>query len=154
VHRFGTDISRDALEVASKNAQRHGVSERIDFLEGNLLEPLADHPVARGKGTLHYLVSNPPYIPDHEWGAVGPNVKNFEPALALRGGTDGLDFVRPLIEHGPDLLRPGGLLLIEVADSTASSALDLMKARPQIEHAEVLEDFEGLPRVVVGRTRR
>ena len=86
--------------------------------------------------------------------AVPANVKDFEPAQALRGGQDGLDLVRPLIEHGPEHLRPGGLMLIEVADSTAAAALELMKARPQIEHAEILEDFEGLPRVVVGRARR
>ena len=130
------------------------MAERVDFLKGNLLEPLSQHPVARGKGTLHYLVSNPPYIPDHEWDEVAPNVKNFEPSLALRGGKDGLDLVRPLIEHGPELLRPGGLMLVEVADSTAAAALELMKASPKIEHAEVLEDFEGLPRVVLGRARR
>jgi release factor glutamine methyltransferase len=149
-----TDVSSLALDVALKNAQRHGVADRIDFLAGNLLEPLADFPATRGKGSLHYLVSNPPYIPDHEWDAVAPNVKNFEPTTALRGGPDGLDLVRPLIAHGPAYLRPGGLLLIEVADSTAPAALDLMKAAPEIEHAAILEDFEGLPRVILGRRAR
>ncbi len=149
-----TDLSADALEVAQSNAKRHGVVDRIDFLTGDLLGPLEDFPGTRGKGTVHYLVSNPPYIPDHEWDAVPPNVKNFEPAMALRGGKDGLDFIRPLIEHGPAHLRPSGLILIETADSTAAAALDLLKARPEIEQAEILEDFEGLPRAVAGRRRR
>lgn len=146
-----TDISADALEVASKNAARHGVSDRIDFLPGNLLDPLDDHPSTRGKGALHYLASNPPYIPDYEWSAVAPNVKDYEPTSALRGGPDGLQFIRPLIDQGPPLVRPGGLILIETADSTAAAALELMRASPLISHAEVLQDIEGLPRVVVGR---
>jgi release factor glutamine methyltransferase len=145
-----TDQSAEAIEVARVNALRHGVADRIDFLQGNLLEPL-DYPSTRPKGTLHYLVSNPPYIPDHEWDAVEPNVKNFEPTAALRAGPDGLQFVRPLIEHGPEQVRSGGLLLIETAASTAPAALELMKANPAVAHAEILEDFEGLPRVVVGR---
>jgi len=149
-----TDISPAALDVAQKNAQRHAVADRLDLLVGDLLAPLAEHPVMCAKGTLHYLVSNPPYIPDHEWAKVAPNVKDHEPALALRGGADGLDFVRPLIEHGPEHIRPGGLILIEVADSTAPAALELMKARPEIEEATILEDFEGLPRVVMGRRAR
>lgn len=149
-----TDISPAALDVAMKNAQRHGVSDRLDLLAGDLLAPLAEHPTARGKGTLHYLVSNPPYIPDHEWEDVAPNVKNYEPSLALRGGKDGLDYVRRLIAGGPELVRPGGLILIEVATSTAGAALELMKARPEIEEASVLDDFEGLPRVVMGRRGR
>ena len=149
-----TDISTEALEVAKTNAQRHAVTDRIDFLAGNLLAPLEEYPTTRGKGTLHYLVSNPPYIPDAEWDAVEPNVKEFEPAVALRGGRDGLEFIRPLIEGGPIHLRPGGLILIETADSTAAAALDLLKARPEIEHAEILDDLEALPRVVVGRRGR
>lgn len=149
-----TDASGIAIDVAHKNAQRHGVLDRIDFLTGNLLEPLAEFPATRAKGSLHYLVSNPPYIPDHEWEAVPPNVKNFEPSTALRGGEDGLEFVRPLIQQGPAYVRPGGLILIEVADSTAGAALELMKAQPEVEKAQILEDFEGLPRVVVGRKAR
>jgi release factor glutamine methyltransferase len=149
-----TDVSVIALDVAHKNAQRHGVLDRVDILSGNLLEPLAEFPATRARESLHYLVSNPPYIPDHEWESVAPNVKNFEPESALRGGADGLDFVGPLIEQGPAYVRPGGLILIEVADSTAGAALALMKAAPGIDRAEILEDFEGLPRVVMGRKAR
>jgi release factor glutamine methyltransferase len=146
-----TDISPDALEVARTNAGRHGVTDRIDLLPGDLLAALDSHPVARAKSSTHYLVSNPPYIPDHEWPAVAPNVKDHEPSIALRGGLDGLDHVRRIIEAAPAYLRPGGLLLVEVADSTAEAAAALARARPDLEHILVLKDFEGLPRVVVGR---
>lgn len=147
----GTDVSRDALEVARLNARRHGVLERLDLLEGSLLEPLHEYPGTRGKGSLHFLVANPPYIPDHEWDAVEPNVKDHEPGLALRGGKDGLDLVRPLIEGGPEMVRRGGLIMIETAASTAKEAAEMLRARGEVDGVEVLNDFEGLPRVVMGR---
>ncbi len=148
-----TDVSPDALEVARKNATRHGVLERLDLLQGNLLEALDQHPVARSKGSLHYLVANPPYIPDHEWAKVPPNVRDHEPAQALRGGSDGLDFVHPLLARGPLFVRPGGLILVEVADSTAQAALGLARENTDLENAAILQDFEGLPRVIVARRR-
>ncbi len=149
-----TDISAPALEVARANAQRHGVLERLDLIEGDLLAPLAAHPTGRG---LHYLVSNPPYIPDDEWEstdparAVGRNVKGFEPESALRGGPDGLRFVRPLIEDGPSGVLPGGLMLIEVAASRAEAALALARENAMLGEARMVDDSEGLPRVLVAR---
>jgi release factor glutamine methyltransferase len=148
---IATDISPEALEVAQRNARRHGVAERLELLHGDLLTPLLAHPAAGKERSLHFLVSNPPYIPDHEWAAVAPNVKNFEPEQALRAGPDGLLYVRPVIERAPPLLVPGGLLLVEVADSCAEAALEIARSRPELENAEILQDFEGLPRVVAAR---
>ncbi len=145
---LATDLSPPALEVAHLNAQRHGVFDRIELLQGDLLSPLESHPAGHG---LHALVSNPPYIPDHEWAEVPPNVKDFEPELALRAGPDGLAFVRPLIEQGPDHLRPGGLLFVEIASSTAASVLELARASPRLTGARIVDDFEGLPRVLFAR---
>lgn len=146
---IATDISADALDVARENARRHAVEERVEFIEGDLLDPIARHPVAGMNGALNYLVSNPPYIPDDEWPAVAPNVKDHEPHLALRGGVDGLDYVRRLLAEGPALIRTGGLMLIEVADSRAHHALALSEGSPALTENRVLNDFEGLPRVVV-----
>jgi len=145
---LATDISPGALEVAAKNAKRHGVADRLEFLPGNLLEPLLDHPAGRG---LHFLIANPPYIPDAEWDAVPPNVKDHEPHTSLRGGATGLDFVRPIVEHAVERLRPGGLLLVEIAAATAPAVLDLAKSQPLLEAARIDKDFEGLPRVLVAR---
>jgi release factor glutamine methyltransferase len=145
------DISPEALDLARENALVHGVADRIEFLKGDLFAPLLEHPVTRARNSLHYLVSNPPYIPDHEWAACAPNVRDHEPHIALRGGPDGLDCVRRVIEGGPTLIRPGGLMLVEVADSTAPAALDLMQAQPAMAEAEILKDFEGLPRVIRAR---
>ena len=105
---YATDVSHDALAVAAENAKRHNVADRLDLLQGDLAHALDQHPVARSDASLHYLVSNPPYIPDHEWDAVEPNVKNHEPHLALRGGKDGMDFTRRLLADAPRHLRPGG----------------------------------------------
>ncbi len=144
-----TDISAEALAVAQANARRHKVADRIEFATGDLFAALAGHPVASSVESLHYLVSNPPYIPDHEWDAVAPNVKDHEPHLALRGGPDGLGFLRRLLAHGPDLLKPGGMLAVEIADSTADAALELTKATSHLADARVVNDLEGLPRVIV-----
>lgn len=146
---YASDISQDALDVASSNARRHEVSDRLDLLKGNLLEPLLEHPTARMQGQLDYLASNPPYIPDHEWDAVEPNVKDHEPHLALRGGADGLDLIRPLLAGGPALLKAGGQMLIEVAACHAKDALGLAKADARLTNAMVLRDADGLDRVVV-----
>ncbi len=145
---LATDISSDALEVAGENASKHGVSDRMDLLEGDLLGALSGQPGARD---LHFLVSNPPYIPDHEWADVEPNVKDHEPTIALRGGVDGLDFVRPLIAGAPDHLRPGGHLLIEVAGSCSEAALELARQQPGLADERVATDLEGHPRVVIAR---
>jgi release factor glutamine methyltransferase len=151
-----TDISPDALAVAQRNADRHGVRPRVEFLQGDLLAPLRD---AAGVSTaattdLHYLLANPPYIPDHEWDAVPPNVKDYEPHAALRGGADGLMFVRPLIEGAAEFLRPGGVLMVEVAACTSEQAAALASAQPQLERVRVLNDLEGLPRVVVATRKK
>lgn len=151
-HAAAVDISKDALAVARDNAERHKVIDRLDLLEGDLLNPLFGHPSGQ---QLHYLVANPPYIPDAEWDsadpakAVGPNVKGFEPELALRGGPDGLRFVRPLIEHAPKNLRAGGTLMIEIAASTADAALAQATANPMLASPSVINDLEGHPRVLL-----
>jgi len=145
---IGVDLSADALEVARANAERHGVADRLDLLEGDLLEPLADQ-----AGRVHYLVANPPYIPDREWAEVEPNVKDHEPEGALRGGADGLSHVRPILEGAAALLRPRGLLAVEIAASTKAEALAIAREQPELLGPRVEDDSDGLPRVLVA-TRR
>ncbi len=143
-----TDISPDALEVARANAERLGLADRIEFLEGDLLNPLGDHAKAGHTKSLDFLVSNPPYIPDDEWDAVEPNVKDHEPTLALRGGMDGLALVRPLLKEAPPLVKPEGLVLVEVAASRAAEALAIAETAPRVDHADIMQDSDGLDRVV------
>ncbi len=140
-----TDISPDALAVAKINAERHKVAERIEFAQGDLLAPLAGR---TPPGGWHVIASNPPYIPDFEWDGVDRNVRDHEPEIALRGGPDGLRFARPILEGAPALLMPGGLLLVEVAASCAPTALQIAASNPQLRDARIVQDFEGLDRVV------
>lgn len=136
-----TDISEDALAVARDNAEQHGVADRIDFRQGDLLKPLRGEPFT-------YLCSNPPYIPDHEWGEVLPNVKDHEPTLALRGGGDGLDLIRPLIAGAKQHLADPGQLVVEIAACQRDEVIALAQ-QAGLRHPSVLVDHEKLPRVLV-----
>jgi release factor glutamine methyltransferase len=139
---IATDLSEPALAVARRNAADLGVADRVAFRHGDLLEPL-------GGARVDYLVSNPPYIPDAEWGAVDRNVKDYEPESALRGGADGLSHVRPLIEGAGRALNAPGHVAIEIASATQAQAVALAEAQASLEHVRVLPDHEALPRVVV-----
>ena len=140
---IATDISAKALETARLNAREQGAADLIDFLEGDLFEPVPTDQRAA------YLASNPPYISDEEWEQVPPNVKNHEPYIALRGGADGLRFIRPLIAGARQHLDRPGQLVLEIAASQKEKALQLAHRAPGLANAHVLADHEGLPRVLV-----
>lgn len=144
-----SDLSADALEVAQMNISRHDLDERVELVQGDLLQPIFAHPVAGQNGALHYLCSNPPYIPDHEWADIEPNVKDHEPTMALRAERDGMQFVKPLIERGPKLLSRGGLLLIEIAACNAQKCLQLAKTHDLLTGQRIAKDSDGLERVLI-----
>lgn len=102
----GADLNGPALEVAAINRQRHGLQSRIDWLQGDGLAAVAGR---------HYdlILCNPPYVNASSMAALPPEFQ-AEPALALHGGTDGMDFIRPLIAQAADHLRPGGWLVLEI----------------------------------------
>ncbi len=143
---LATDVSEDALELAGRNAQRHGVGKQIAFAHGDLLGPVRNW---IGDAKLDVLCSNPPYVPDEQWADVEPNVKDHEPEGALRGGADGLDCIRSLIEGAGDVLRPGGLLAIEIANVHRQAVLELIEQAGVFQHAEVVRDHEGHDRVLL-----
>jgi len=143
---LATDVSDEALAVARRNAQRHDVDEQIEFAQGDLLEPVR---AWLGDATLDVLCSNPPYISDAQWADVAANVKEHEPASALRAGADGLDFIHPLIEGAGDVLRPGGLLAIETANIHGDDVRQLLQSTGVFERMEIARDAEGHDRVVL-----
>jgi release factor glutamine methyltransferase len=136
-----TDVSRAALDVARRNAEAHGAEDRIDFREGPGLEALDAAP-------CDAICSNPPYISDAQWPGVAPNVREYEPAGALRGGADGLDVIRGLVAGAPGRLKPGGRLAIEIGHGQQEVVLALAEAAGLV-NASVLKDHEGLWRVLV-----
>lgn len=146
---IATDISDGALEVAKHNIHAHKLEDRVELIVGDLLEPLNNHPVAGNNASLHYLCSNPPYIPDHEWDAIESNVKDHEPSLALRAKDNGMEFVARLIEHGPRLLTTGGMLLIEIASCNAEQCLQFAQTHDLLDNARIAKDSDGLDRVLI-----
>lgn len=110
-----SDISPAAVEVARRNADRHGVGARIEFRVGDLFAPWADGP------PFDVIVSNPPYVGESEAASLPRNVRDFEPPAALFAGADGLDVLRRLIAAAPAHLRAGGHLLVEVGYQQAAA---------------------------------
>ena len=103
------DLSPEALELARRNAARHGVAARVAFHLGDVYEPV-------GGQRYDLIVSNPPYVSDTEMAAL-PGEYLHEPDLALRAGSDGLDIVRRILRGAESRLHPGGVLFVEVGDS-------------------------------------
>ncbi len=115
-----SDISKAALEVARRNAERHGLLQRIEFRVSNLFAALeADR-------RFDMIVSNPPYVAESEAESLPANVRDFEPRVALFAGEDGLAVVRRLITEAPRHLSPGGHMLTEVAYDQSAAVRDLL----------------------------
>jgi len=137
----GLEISPAALEVATRNAIRHGVAERVRLLQGDLAE------LPRQQYDL--IVSNPPYIAAEEWEELMPEVRCFEPPTALLAGNDGLECYRKLSEQAPSRLNAGGWLLVEIGYRQAEVVQQLFAAAG-LQELFVRKDYAGNPRVVGG----
>ncbi|HOF86962.1 MAG TPA: peptide chain release factor N(5)-glutamine methyltransferase [Armatimonadota bacterium] len=141
---YAVDLSADALRIARANAERHGVGARVTVLQGDLLAPL----MAIGALELDALVANLPYIADAQMADLMPEVGVYEPELALRGGENGLALITRLIAESPEVLRPGGLLALEVGDGQAEAVRAELAARGWRE-IRVIEDYGGRARDVL-----
>ncbi len=144
-----TDVSREALEIARRNAVRLGLRDRIEFRLGDCWAALgaSDGPAA---DRFDLVVSNPPYIEDREIEGLEPEVARFEPRMALAGGIDGLDFYRRICARIGDYLKPGGELMVEVGAGQAKRVETLCRSVGCAETI-LLKDLAGWPRVVVAR---
>ena len=138
-----TDISPEALEIAKANQK--ALEVRAEFRQGDLFNAL-------DRERFDVITANPPYIPSGELPALQREVR-FEPALALDGGADGLDFYRRIAEAAPDHLNPGGALFLEVGIRQAQPVLELVKAHLPCAEAGTIKDLNGVERVVFGKTR-
>jgi release factor glutamine methyltransferase len=138
------DISENALGVARRNAERHGLADRIQFCRGDGLSAVA------AELKFNLIVSNPPYIPTNEIAALQPEVRDHDPVLALDGGADGLDFYRRLAREGGPRLRDGGRLMLELGDGQAPAVSDLLVANGwSVERVE--KDYSGRDRILIAR---
>lgn len=144
---LATDISPAALAMATENATRHKVTDRIAFASGNLFNAVpTEH-------RFHLIVSNPPYIPEGEIAGLDPDVKNHEPLLALQAGPDGMQFLTPIVESAARFLLPGGWLLMETGIEQAALTEQLLQKQPTFHEVRVVKDLGGRPRVVMAQLR-
>lgn len=145
---FGVDISRPALVVASSNALRLGMPERVKFLESDLLARLLDKDFL---GTFDFVVSNPPYVGRHEVNLVQREVREFEPPVAWGGLERGDEIYRRLFPQALQVLRPGAFVVVEIGYSMRDRVMALIGS--EWEDVEVVPDLAGIPRVISARTK-
>jgi release factor glutamine methyltransferase len=141
------DVSAEALAVAARNAARHGVAERIQFLTGDLFAPL---PAGE---RFDFILSNPPYIAEEELDNLPPGVRKYEPLLALNGGAGGFTVFDRLVAQAVDYLVPDGHLIVEIGSPQHEPARQRILAQGQYELAETIYDGSRHPRVLHARKR-
>jgi release factor glutamine methyltransferase len=145
---IATDISAAALEVARRNAARHGVASRIDFVECNLADFLLHGSRITGheSRSLDLIASNPPYIGRRETESLPREVREHEPEAALFGGETGTEIYAPLVAQAAVLLKSGGALVLELGHNSAEHVSRLLDA-PAWKNIVITNDLAGIPRV-------
>ncbi len=141
---YAVDISSEALALARQNAARHGLAERIRFLQG-------DGFAAAPEGArFDLIISNPPYIPSGDIASLQPEVRDYDPHRALDGGADGLDYGRRLAAEGARFIKPDGRLMLEFGDGQAEGLRALLEEQKWIVEA-IEADYTHRPRILVAR---
>jgi release factor glutamine methyltransferase len=142
-----TDLSPKALAVAEENALRCGVRDRIRFVQGDMFQPL-------GKGdAFDLIVTNPPYIPQGDFPSLMPEVRDYEPRVALDGGKDGLAFFRRALPAVSDYLRPGGWFLAEMGAGQGPRIRTMAEKNPALDSFGFAKDLSGIDRVFKARKK-
>jgi release factor glutamine methyltransferase len=163
---FATDISAPALEVARRNAARHGVADRIHFTQCDLLTGLensdvnsagARHAVpasARGGAQFDLIVSNPPYIASNEADELQREVRDHEPHAALFGGPTGVEMYQRLIDQARGLLRHRGIVVLELGHDSAEHVRGIFDSQHGWSKVAITKDLAGIPRVLAAERAR
>jgi release factor glutamine methyltransferase len=143
---LATDVSSEALEVARANAQRFGVAERIEFIQG---------PYFAGEtGPFNLVVANPPYIVNADRATLQPEVVDYEPALALFGGDDGLQHAKAIVRRAEEVLDADGTLLMEIGAGQVEAIAAVADETANLALVRARSDLQGIPRVAVIRRCR
>ncbi len=137
---MATDISSAALQVARRNAQKHGLLDRVQFLETDLLNSVAVR--------ADFILSNPPYIAPHEIPTLQREVRDWEPHNALTDFADGLQYYRRLLAEAPAYLKPNGRLLFEMGYQQAETIKAFVN-RAVWSEPKALRDLQGIERTLV-----
>jgi release factor glutamine methyltransferase len=144
---IATDISPAALAVARENAKRYNVSDRIEFIESDLLGGI--------DATIqpHLIVSNPPYVGRTERGTLDESVRRYEPEIALYGGDNGDEVIGRLVHESASKLVPGGFLIFETSPMLAAGCLAMVEKSGQFSAFQIKRDMAKLDRAIVARKK-
>jgi len=142
---IATDVSREALDVARRNAARLGVADRITFVETSFLDGIDE--------TADIIVSNPPYVPSVSEPGLTPEVRDYEPRVAVFAGEDGLDGVRSVLDAAAARLAPNGWLVMEFGYGQDDLVASLVDAASGLETVMIRHDLQEIPRTIVCRKR-
>ena len=146
-----TDISATALEVAKENAKTHGLTERIEFAQGDTFEALSGQP---GKPRdFDFIVSNPPYIARKELPELPAEVREYEPRVALLAGEDALAVHKKIVPGAQNHLANRGKLLMEMGYGQAEQIKKLLEESGYLTEVRTVRDLQGHERVVIGEKK-
>ncbi|MEJ2750950.1 MAG: peptide chain release factor N(5)-glutamine methyltransferase, partial [Anaerolineae bacterium] len=134
-----TDISAAALKIARQNARQYA-PDRIQFHQGHLLNSISQ--------PIDLLTANLPYVTDAEWTMLDDGVKWYEPAVALKGGADGLDLIRQLLQQAVTKLNPGAAIFLEIGWQQGTAVHALAQSVFPAAQVELVQDFAGHDRIV------
>lgn len=140
VEIYATDISAAALEVASINSEKHHVAKKVHLLLGDMLHPLPQR--------VNIIIANLPYIRDAELCGLSPEIKDFEPMVALAGGANGLDKICQFLSQAEQKLLTGGLLLLEIGQRQADAVTSLARSHFPNAQIDLISDLGGIKRVI------
>ncbi len=143
---FATDISADALNVAKDNARMNKAEDQIEFLFGDLFEPLQNRQL---EGKIDCVVSNPPYLSQEEFDHLPKDVRDYEPVVALKSGQEGISFHKRIIEGAVDFLKRDGILSLEMGLGQARQVAAFLEEFDKFKHVEIKKDLGGIERIVI-----
>jgi release factor glutamine methyltransferase len=147
---YASDISRETLAVAGTNVRRHRVTDRVHLLHGNLFESFDGH---LSKGSIDFVVSNPPYVSEADLNELEPEIRDHEPLKALVGGEDGLCFYKQIIKEAHEWLKPKGFLILEVGETQAETITKLIETEGHFENIEITKDLQKIDRIISARRK-
>lgn len=144
VHVTCSDLSKEALEVAERNACLNGCKS-VKLTESDMFDAFCGR---LGKKKFNLIISNPPYIPPSVIEGLEPEVRDHEPMMALDGGEEGLDFYRIIAEQAPEHLKKGGVLMLEIGFDQKEAVKELLRETEQFEKIVGLTDLTGKDRII------
>ncbi len=147
---FATDRSEQALEIARENARMNQVVDRIRFLAGDLFVPFMELNL---HGKIDVIAANPPYIRAGDLAALQPEVRDFEPEMALIAGPLGTEIGAAIIQQAPAFLKQGGTLIMEMGMGQTAALSAIVQDTGAYKTLEIVRDLAGIERIIVARKR-